>query len=67
MRLDTKFSETEETSPSSGTTNQFGELNSPGKLTTWSNLGSGGASGGGTKQIRIIPGMYRMSKTIAIK
>ena len=36
-------------------TNRIGELNSPGKLTTWSNLGSGGA-GGGTNQIRIIDG-----------
>ena len=27
-------------------TNRMGELNSPGKLTTWSNLGSGGSSGG---------------------
>ena len=63
IRLDTKFLETDETSPSSGTTNQFGELNSPGKLTTWSNLGSGGgASGGGTKQIRIIPGMCIIRK-----
>ena len=37
-------------------TNQLGELNSPGKLTTWSNLGSGGA-GGSTKQIRMVDGM----------
>ena len=37
-------------------TNQMGELNSPGKLTTWSNLGSGG-TGGSTKQIRMIDGM----------
>ena len=67
MRLDTTFSETDETSPSSGTTNQFGELNSPGKLTTWSNLGSGGgASGGGTKQIRVISGMCIKKKTIII-
>jgi hypothetical protein len=36
-------------------TNRMGELNSPGQLTTWSNLGSGGA-GGGTHQIRIIDG-----------
>ena len=34
----------------------MGELNSPGKLTTWSNLGSGG-TGGSTKQIRMIDGM----------
>ena len=27
--------------------NRMGELNSPGKLTTWSNLGSGGSAGGG--------------------
>ena len=32
-----------------------GELNSPGKLTTWSNIGSGGAGGSGT-QIRTITG-----------
>ena len=32
------------------------ELNSPGKLTTWSNIGSGGGAGAATNQIRIVPG-----------
>lgn len=46
---------------SSDMTNRIGELNSPGKLTTWSNLGSGGgAGGGGTKQITIITGELNM-------
>ena len=36
--------------------NAVEELNSPGKLTTWSNIGSGGGAGAATNQIRIIPG-----------